>query len=417
MAEGTSQPSRVIATWEEQGDELLSRLAALVKYAQKLAFPQLRKGASAPPDQTGWSRFRRIIYALASPLPSTITKNRVFFFWTSLVGWLSCSYFWVGIAQALIEYIFGVPSSPANSEPPLGMQIAAAVFLVLILCWALLAYWRWIEFFRDRRYPITWRVILSLAFVGFTLSSPYWLLDSEYRHLFPAVLQEGSNLMLFLVSYLFFLIPTFTLCYMLTIDLLVMGGWLLRALIEYLQSAHDPFPKELVRRLALEPIPIDQDIDETWRLVDLSEAELTALHRWSASNRESTDKRLLPTAVLFGIMGLFANTAAFSDAIDWVLTWLSKPLLVLIRDDPTLLWSFAGRTFAIAIVGPLIIMFLYTLLLLFRNLVAQSLIMEACIVAEYARSQQTETEQREPRASINDSFWQRLLKLLFPKTP
>jgi hypothetical protein len=121
---------------------------------------------------------------------------------------------------------------------------------------------------------------------------------------------------------------------------------------------------------------------------------------------------------VFGVLGIFADTKTFSDFVDRTLVFLYKAL----TPHADLGWQsekllvatgeFIGAVLILSLIG----IFVNLVLSLFANLVVQSVITEACIVAEYARSQQTMTEEMGPRASINDSFWQRLLELFFPDT-
>jgi len=258
----------------------------------------------------------------------------------------------------------------------------------------LASYWRWIEFFRDRRYPAYWRLILTLLFAAMVISFPNWGLDAEWRNLFSSrVLQDYRGLRQFVLISVRFLIPLGTFYYMLAVDTVVFGTWLLRVIFEYLRSAHSPLPKDLIRELALEPIPSSRGERKGWRLTELAEAELESLRKWAAANREGTDKRLLPTAVLFGVLATFANTQTFNRAIDRVLVWSAEVLSTgpLVSEG---VLTFMGKEIVLASVLLLGMVFLYQLLLLFRNLVTQSLIIEACIVVEYACKQHQSIESR-----------------------
>lgn len=397
-------------------DALLDRFSALVEHAQTIAFPPLRKGVTAPPDMTGWSKRRRIAFTISSPLPTTLTVETVERFCWVLLIWIVVSTYWWNLAGLVADLTFGAPQPTLpESEAPLWAEIIAWPLLLLIVISPFVAYLRWGEFFRDQRYPSIWRFVLAAAFIMIVVSSPYWLLVPEYRMQFPSLLlRDRVKLILFVLNYLVFVIPAGTFYYMFAIDILVLGVRLPGMILQYLWSAHNPLSRELVRKLALEPIPTSQSEGKKWRLIELTKAELELLYRWAAANREGTDKRLLPTVVLFGVLGVFADTQAFSDAIDRVLIWLSRSPAIIAGKDARPLLSVMGRFLAFGIVLALGILSIYTLLLLFRNLVTQSLIVEASVVAMYACEQQNSDSGPETAAGPK-GFWERLLSLLWKR--
>lgn len=394
-------------------DALLDRFSALVEHAQALAFPPLRKGVTAPPDMTGWSRLRRIAFTISSPWPTTFTMGSNYAD-VMLTVWGLVSLYWYLAADMLFDRIFGTLTLPAyKPDQPIWVEIVAYVILAVVMALIPSAYWCWIEFFRDQRYSRSCRVILTIVFVGIVISSPYWLLAPEYRAQFPDLLLGDLYLtFLFVVTYLLFVIPQGTFYYRVAIDVLVLSVRLLWGMREYLRSIYSPLPKELVRKLALEPIPISGNGGKTWRLAELTRGELKSLRKWAATNREGTDKRLLPTAILFGALGVFANTRAFSDAIDRGLTWLYNCFIILVGAEAGMSsLATTGRLVVAMAVVALGMVFIGAMLSLFRNLVVQSLIIEACIVAEYACEQRQSLGSRTETATAHKSFWERLLGL------
>jgi len=153
----------------------------------------------------------------------------------------------------------------------------------------------------------------------------------------------------------------------------------------------NPLPLEVVRKLVLEPVPASQGSAHDWRLLDLTKSELEMLRRWAQANREGTDKRLLPTAVLFAILGAFANTKTFTDLIDRLLVWLSAVADAIgRRADAPLVQPGIAEIVAFWAVMLAFFSFIEVLSKLFENLVAQSVIVEACIVAEHVCDARTQ---------------------------
>jgi len=412
MSKSTEKPATSDqSSYTAPVDALLDRFDALVKHAQKLASPPRNKGVAAPPDMTHWSILRRTAFTIYSPLPTMFRIESLPIFFMILSISLFISQLWLMFADVSLDYIFGgsLPKTSSNLEIPIYINV---VFCAVVIMLAVAAYWRWIEFFRDCRYSKRWRLILALGFVAIAFSFPYWAFRPEYRAQFPLhLLEDNVDLILFAIMYIFFLIPPGTFYYMLVIDTAVFGRWLLLVIGQYFVSAHDPFPKKSIREIVLEPIPSSGGKEE-WRLTELTKAELESLRTWAEANREGTEKRLLPTLVLFGILAVFANIQVFSHAMDQVLTWLSKLLSKPAVFSPlSILGSLLQLSVFTFVVGLPIAIFIYSLVLLFRNLVTQSLIIEACIVAEHVREQHRSVDSSIETITGHKGFWQRLINL------
>ena len=422
MPDTTPEPTKSASPhYEARVDELLDRFSALVERAQSLAFPPLRKGVTAPPDTSGWSKWRRWAFVVSSPLLTTTTPSETGLApMCILLLLLVVSQYWLAVANVLVEHAFGASVDRASRSTPGTWD--------LVLFWGLLviggiltiaSYWRWVEFLRDRRYSIRWRLILTLLFLTLVILCPYWLLKSQYTSQFPGyLLQDRAALVNVALAYFAFFIPCCTFCYMLLIDLLIFSGCLCFKLLVYALSAHDPFPNRDIRTLTLEPIE-DEKTGEQWSLIELPPQDLRCLSRWAAANREGTEKRLLPTVVLSAIVALFVGTRksetttrTFDTVIAQAVTWLANTLAV--EADKLDFLDISAQAAVLALLFILITFAMYLLLALFRNLVVQSLVVEACIVAECARTptESTEPGQIEPRRRAG-GLWAWVLRLLW----
>jgi len=413
--ETRQQQAESESPYAAQVDTLINRFSALVEHAQTLIFPPLREGIAAPPDMTGWSRWRRIAFLISSPLPTTwASETQGIGIVVSVFCWSIASLYWWILANALLDDIFSVPQpSVPRTETSILIEAIATALLILTFAMIPIAYWRWVEFFRDRRYPIRWRLILAGGFVTLAISFPYWGLPPEYRAKFPALLLEDHRrLIVFTGVYALLLLPLGTFLYMSAWDIGIMAGWLCTTLVRYLGSAHNPLPKMHIRKLALEPIPAGKSYGQEWRLMELRPVELEMLRRWAAANREGSDKRLLPTAVLFGVLAIFANTRTVTVTIDNIVVWVYDVFALRFTERGL---TFIGKFVVFSFAFLLVMMFFSTLLSLFRNLVTQSLIIEACIVTEYAREQRQSIDSRTETATDRKGFWERLLGLLWKR--
>ncbi len=142
-----------------------------------------------------------------------------------------------------------------------------------------------------------------------------------------------------------------------------------------------PFSTERIRQFAQQEITLKGG--QKIKLTELSNVELDALERLAQSNREGTDKRLVPTAIVLGILQLIGW--------DWFIrfwSWLWGTVIQLmnLKDPLSLLYLIAGA--AIGYVLALAFVLLRSFVTLFSNLVAQSTIIETCILLRYSKETQ-----------------------------
>jgi hypothetical protein len=150
-------------------------------------------------------------------------------------------------------------------------------------------------------------------------------------------------------------------------------------------SFHDPFPKKELIKIIEEPIPILQEENTHWRLKDLNISQLRTIKEWAITNRDGTDKRLLPSAIFFALLGILSNTEAFQNILETFYIWIRRIILPGTAEGlkSEEISNFVVQYFVVIIVLGILFGFITSLLSLFRNLVAQSLIIEACILTEY----------------------------------
>lgn len=388
-----TEPTKAIDHMPHEADinALLDFYENLTKQAQKLAFPSLRKGASAPPDMSGWSRLRRVAFAISTPLPTTlrvadptiaqISRIAIFLVWFALL----C--LWTIMLHFYVQDLLGnMPASTLQAEETALYQLLVYALLLATVFSTFPAYWRWIEFYRDRRYSVIWKVILSFGFVALLITFSLIIVRELYVNDSLSRLLTIGGLIGFFRIHILLVIPMLTLLYWLLVDMAIWVTWLLQVALEYWISAHNPFPKKTIRELALKPIGAGRPQAQKWQLVQLDEAKLEMLKAWATANREGTDKRLLPTALFFAVLGLFANTEAFSRAVDRILSWFLGNLGNLLHTEGALLTTAFNLALTVTLLLLLGTVFGYVMLSLFRNLVVQSLIVEACIVAQHARA-------------------------------
>ena len=198
------------------------------------------------------------------------------------------------------------------------------------------------------------------------------------------------------VSYYVAILFDFTLIILLLIKT-VFGG---------IKSIHEPRPLEIVQKLALEDIPPVQPDGKPWKLINLPKTELLSLREWAEANRDGSEKRTVPAFLVAALIGLALTSDFIRQTFDGFLATMVANWITFLNSN-----SFFAVPAEISVTTILIVPFLAitvmivlkNLLALFRNMVAQNLIVEACIVAEHAV-----VEPDLPQKTIT-SFWEEVV--------
>lgn len=370
----------------------LELISALVNYAEELMFPPIKTGVVTPLDQTEWSKIRRILYKISSPFPTSIALDSAKAL--ILLCWAVVSLLWYVMAQVMMDIIFSTsPASGSEESFSLIVNIIGYSLMVVVLGAIPVSYWSWIEFFRDKRYKPWLRIILTVVFIGIVVSSPFWLLLPENLAKLPSVVwADARHCSLFILSYVLLLIPLGTFWYRFLVSALPLAWGLILGWIKYIEASLTPISTDDISNLSLASIKYESLGEEREvRMVDLSELEIKMVQEFASSNRESSDKKLIPTAVFFGLLGVFANTKVFTTSINNALEWLVNTVRLsqsYSEGMSSLAWT--GNYFAALIIVAIVGGFLLRLLVLIKNLIVQSLILETSIVVLYSCKYETE---------------------------
>jgi hypothetical protein len=260
------------------------------------------------------------------------------------------------------------------------LLIAATALALVSTPWFFMSFWgEKYRHSREGKEKLLF-VILNLLFVISVVIAAVVFITS-----FPAIFQAYSSndpivkltrVAAWIFLYVNFAISPLMVGYRLLWSLL---SWGIEALIlrpiYFILSAHQPFSSDQIRALVAEPMSAGEE-SRTWRLEELEDAEIQLIREWAEVNRKTTEKRLLPTTVIFGAVGLFGDTDAFNNAVHVAVSWMQR---LLSTNDPfrNVLSGFViGWAWA----------FVLILLKLLANISVQSLIIEVCMVAEYGVS-------------------------------
>jgi hypothetical protein len=360
-----------------------------VKYAEALAFPAFSR--VLPEESKNWGWLRKLAHRMSHPF--TVAENGV---WDS-VGYI--------ILVFLMQMNFGwgvMFLSPALLGAPVLLSFAnigSTISLVLaFVCSAPLMvvayYWFYAIFAKKNTRPQLPYILVSVdLFLVLTLS--FGLYNGSTTKNF---ISSGADFIPFLVSYIFFLIPSITYFLIIIYESLVQFGQLISAISRSMRTIHDPLPLEQVKKLVIDEIPA-QDGKSSWKLASISLQEIRTLRKWAEANLEATDKRALPAVFVIGFLALFLSS-------DTIRQFITEPIIQVWWKEMTFFWSVVNKTppeiiswhyLLAALVFVLTLMFaksiLRTFSRLFRNLPVQSLVVEACILAESAHEEICQEER------------------------
>ncbi len=363
-----------MATYNERVEFFVQRYSSLVKSAEKLSFPKFQPGF--PKDSVNWGAFRRMLYRFAHPFLSGGKSG----FWET-TGFL----FLLLVAQAnfgwwimlLAPALYGMQSFLDIGN--IGGVISLILALIGAIPLSVVAYYWWFDVLTSKKYP-GW---LRLIFVGGVLFFSWAftraiLADSITRH----VINSKSDILPTLLAFLLFLIPSLSYLAMLFYESVSFLLHLIDSFSKGLKSLHEPLPVETVKKLALEDIADDQS-KQTWKLQDLSLHEIQTLRKWAEVNRESTDKRTLPTIVVIAFLTLLLASDTARGWLDpYVQQWFQRILSFWTMRTGVFTKDYFIAAF-IVVITILVLGFLTkTFSRLFVNLAVQSLVIEACVLAE-----------------------------------
>ena len=309
-----------LSTFDERVDFFVQRYSSLVKVGEKLSFPKFQPGY--PQEAKDWKRLRKLIYKFAHPFLSG-GKNS---FWET-VGFL----FLVIATQAnmgwwlmlLAPSLYGMQSFFDSSN--LGNIISLLIAFSGAIPLSIVAYYWWFDILTSKRY----RILLRLIFVGCAIFFTWAFTQAVLANsITKQVFNNRSDVFPTLLAYLLFLIPAISYFMMLIHEMLSWILHLIDSVSKGLKSLHDPLPLDLVKKLASDKI-IDNEYKQAWKLRDLSLHEVQTLRKWAEANRESTDKRTLPTIVVIAFLTLLLASDTARELLDpYVQQWFQRIFLI-----------------------------------------------------------------------------------------
>lgn len=384
------------------------KFADLSEYAEKLAFPDYRKGIFESKKLEGYRPISKFIFNVSYPFSMNETPSLVFF-----VGW-SILYV-LELLAVMLGIIYLYPSRLGFGQffPPTDTSVVIFIVISILLVGlpvSIVSYtWGW-ETIRAQKYP-WWVKVLILAFI-------FWIINSisvtpltgePIRHILDwSVIRSEPLIAIIALGML--LIPASMYLAAIVLDSILFVLFIIRTLFGGIASVHDPRPIEMVLKLANEEIPANKSGAPIWKLSQLHKDEIVTLGQWAEANREGSEKRTIPASIIAALVGVTLTSDVVRGALDTMLSGFANSFTGFMQTE-SILTMLTDFSVSLYIVFPVILLLLLTfakkLIALFRNIVAQNLIVEACILTEYA----IQTTSREKQTSLWNFIRNILMKI------
>jgi hypothetical protein len=388
----------------QRAKDIADRFVELSEKAEKLAFPDNRRGFLKVKDLSGRNSFVKWSYNLVHPYTNADTSSWFLFTFCILLG--------VSVLNSIISLlIFKFPLDLEFLLPTGIVSPIIGIILLVIGLWiGMIAYAWWYDILLSKTNPFGLKIGLAAILFGILYAIANFMYGNDTLYLVFCCKNFANN-WIFILSFLLILFPSISFYYAVLLDLVAGFLLALKSIYRGIISIHTPRQVEKVYMLANWSIPSGNKGAPVWKLIDLPISEIFILQKWAEANREGSEKRTIPAIVITGLVGVLLTSDLIRQQVDKVLSTIVTNIFVdtgvrsLFEAN---LGSYLIVTFAISLLFVFSITIVISLLSLFKNIMAQNLIIEACIVAEHAVQ---ETTPPAPVPEPQKTFWEKLESL------
>jgi hypothetical protein len=356
-----------------KASELINRFRSLVNHAESVAFPQTKNNIFLPVSMDIWVPIKRILYKASLP-----------YLYINEKGKESILYLILSLFIFAMTFSAWILAEKTAKIAPIDADWLRFSFLIIYL---FLSLYGVLGFLRDSRYPVVVRffVFIFILLASVITAGSLFPVNSNNAHAITSFDRY------FKVLFLTFAVLSTILLFFINTLLIVLLSYV--QLLRFTKTIQTPMTdqaiEELLRAEIVDVVPNSQN----WRLLDLSKKEILYLRLWSESNLNSSEKRTTPAIVVVALSGLFLSMGWVRDFLAMSTkvnssgnsqTWLNYLLLII-------LFSF-------------IVIFSETMVAIFKNIAVQSLIIEACLVAEYAVDEKKEIQIKKSNSLLGILF-------------
>lgn len=353
--------------------ELINRFRSLVKHAEIVAFPQTKNSIFLPVSMETWTPIKRILYKASLP-----------YLYTNEKGKGGILYLILSIFIFAMTFSAWVLAEKTAKIAPIDADWLRFSFLITYL---FLSLYGVLGFLRDTRYPIVVRILILifLLLASVVIAGMSFPLNSNNAHAITSFDRY------FKVLFLTFAVLSTTLLFFINTLLIVLLSYV--QLLRFTKTIQTPMTdkgiEELLHAEIVDALPSSQN----WRLLDLSKNEISYLRLWSESNLNSSEKRTTPAIVFAALSGLLLS-------IGWGRDFLATSIKISSSGTSQ---SWLNYLLLIILIS-FVVIFSETMVAIFKNIAIQSLIVETCLVAEYAVEDNKETQIKESNNLFGSLF-------------
>jgi hypothetical protein len=347
----------------------------LNRTANKILYPPERNPLQRSHSKKISSPVLEWLYWPASPYPSGFNLDQ----WKI---WSMTCIVWLAVAFGCLE-VLGALQNGSGPSLLIGLTAGHPVgqgFLPVAALFSVLSLVQWVGFCFDSDVPIWLRLLwVVLVLPRFFLAA--WSFGQSHG---------GSSWASFAGLYWIYVFPLGTFLGFWALEI---TGWLIQlagTLFGQVFSSHVAYFGPAILQLA--QASIGDEVEGWWRLADLCKEDLDTLSAWASANREATDRRLVPTAVVSGALSVVAGSSALSGLLEkWILQIGFWPFIQLphpesVRID---LGQFLWMPITLFLT-----LFVVHLGKLFLNLFVQNLVIETCLLVGYGQVEAVRVSDR-----------------------
>lgn len=353
--------------------ELMNRFRSLVKHAEVVAFPQAKSSVFLPVSMDTWIPIRRILYKASQP-----------YLYINEKGKESILYLILSLFIFAMTFSAWILAEKTAKIAPIDADWLRFSFLITYL---FLSLYGVLGFLRDFRFPVVVRffVFMFILLVSVVTAGSLFPLNSNNVHVITSFDRY------FKVLFLTFAVLSTILLFFINTLLIVLLSYI--QLLRFTKTIQTPMTDKAIEELLRAEIADVILGSQNWQLLDLSKNEISYLRLWSESNLNSSEKRTTPAIVVLALSGLLIS-------MSWVRDFLATSIKV---NSDNYFQSWPSYLLLI-ILFSFVVIFSETMVAIFKNIAVQSLIIETCLVAEYAVERNDKTQMNESHNLLGSLF-------------
>lgn len=352
---------------------LLEHYLDLVEHTKSILFPWWSIKVIEAPNLQGMKKWQAMLADLLAPylIPNAVP------FSGSIKGlayylWLFLFFVWSSLILAFLNLTSQQPqnSVPVSALPTL-LEWIIAVMLFFIPPILVYSYTIW--FLITKRNPWKNRALWVTLLVVFLYCIFIQMKTVDPSEISAIVTDPIYKPILFLIVFPAIIFINFNTMYY--------GKAFIELIVNSFRSffaAHQSISYQVLRKVTTIGVKSD------WSLSDLEIIEIEALGELAKNNLESTEKKTIPVAISIALIGLVAQFPVTQQFFGDIIQRFISSIIGFFFSGNTSSITLGLILFNLSIVL-ILVLTMSVYLVLFRNLIIQGIVIQACTIAKYAK--------------------------------